>query len=311
MPSGWCERGFAPPFAPGVGPALEQRRKISIRSRVRGSRCSLPPARVNPIDPSVSDEDEAAPSGIRSTKPARQARSAADLMYSGQNGREQGTHGRCGTRPTPGGPGPRHCTASTERAYCVCEPQVKKEPATELWRRDEGGADRQPGPLVLDHDAATREVEFNERFLAFAAYWGFRPRAPICRGRRAGLPTAAAEPRADGSPNRRADHTLGGHMPARERHRAASRGHGHHVVDPPPATFIGTRQSCCEAGLFGDIVAVVELPAAQARTDRAPAESEDGVADQCGVISERLEPHPRGLRQPVARRREQDLVAAR
>ena len=31
--------------------------------------------------------------------------------------------------------------------------------------------------MVLDHDAATREVEFNDRFLAFATYWGFRPRA--------------------------------------------------------------------------------------------------------------------------------------
>ena len=34
-----------------------------------------------------------------------------------------------------------------------------------------------PRPLVVEHDAVTREVEFNERFLAFAAYWGFRPRA--------------------------------------------------------------------------------------------------------------------------------------
>ena len=34
-----------------------------------------------------------------------------------------------------------------------------------------------PRPLVVDHDAETREVEFNRRFLAFAAYWGFRPRA--------------------------------------------------------------------------------------------------------------------------------------
>ena len=34
-----------------------------------------------------------------------------------------------------------------------------------------------PRPLVLDHDAKTHTVEFNDRFLAFAAYWGFRPRA--------------------------------------------------------------------------------------------------------------------------------------
>ena len=34
-----------------------------------------------------------------------------------------------------------------------------------------------PRPLVVAHDPATREVEFNDRFLAFAAYWGFRPRA--------------------------------------------------------------------------------------------------------------------------------------
>ena len=31
--------------------------------------------------------------------------------------------------------------------------------------------------LVVRHDPATREVEFNKRFLAFAAHWGFRPRA--------------------------------------------------------------------------------------------------------------------------------------
>lgn len=31
--------------------------------------------------------------------------------------------------------------------------------------------------LVSRHDAATREVAFNGRFLAFARYWGFRPRA--------------------------------------------------------------------------------------------------------------------------------------
>lgn len=34
-----------------------------------------------------------------------------------------------------------------------------------------------PKALVVRHDAATREVEFNERLLAFAAHWGFRPRA--------------------------------------------------------------------------------------------------------------------------------------
>ena len=31
--------------------------------------------------------------------------------------------------------------------------------------------------LVVHHDALTREVEFNERFLAFAKHWGFVPRA--------------------------------------------------------------------------------------------------------------------------------------
>ena len=34
-----------------------------------------------------------------------------------------------------------------------------------------------PRPLVVNHDMSTREVEFNHRFLAFADYWGFRPRA--------------------------------------------------------------------------------------------------------------------------------------
>ena len=32
-------------------------------------------------------------------------------------------------------------------------------------------------PLVVRHDAVTREVVFNERLHAFARYWGFRPRA--------------------------------------------------------------------------------------------------------------------------------------
>jgi transposase len=31
--------------------------------------------------------------------------------------------------------------------------------------------------LVVYHNLATREVGFNERFRAFADYWGFRPRA--------------------------------------------------------------------------------------------------------------------------------------
>ena len=34
-----------------------------------------------------------------------------------------------------------------------------------------------PKALVAHHDAATREVEFNARFAAFASHWGFRPRA--------------------------------------------------------------------------------------------------------------------------------------
>jgi len=41
--------------------------------------------------------------------------------------------------------------------------------------------------LVTHHDAATREVRFNARFLAFAGYWGFRPRACApCRARTKG-----------------------------------------------------------------------------------------------------------------------------
>ena len=43
--------------------------------------------------------------------------------------------------------------------------------------------------LVEKHDAATREVEFNDRFLAFAAHWGFRPRA--CARRTAAVRAAA------------------------------------------------------------------------------------------------------------------------
>ncbi len=50
-----------------------------------------------------------------------------------------------------------------------------------------------PRPLVLDHNAATREVEFNERFLAFAAYWGFRPRACAPYRARTNLPCRLIE----------------------------------------------------------------------------------------------------------------------
>lgn len=44
-----------------------------------------------------------------------------------------------------------------------------------------------PRALVNDHDRATRVVVFNERLLAFARYWGFRPRACApCRARTKG-----------------------------------------------------------------------------------------------------------------------------
>ena len=85
--------------------------------------------------------------------------------------------------------------------------------------------------------------------------------------------------RGSGSPNRRANHALRDQMPARERHRAVSLRHRRHVVDPPAATPVETRESRCETGRRGDVDAVVELPAAPARTDRAPAENEDGPPD--------------------------------
>lgn len=48
--------------------------------------------------------------------------------------------------------------------------------------RHYGGVPREvlldnPRALVDHHDAATREVRFNARFMAFASYWGFRARA--------------------------------------------------------------------------------------------------------------------------------------
>ena len=60
-----------------------------------------------------------------------------------------------------------------------------------------------PRPLVVIHDAETREVEFNHRFLAFAAYWGFRPRGPVRRiepGRRGRTSAASATSRGTPSP---------------------------------------------------------------------------------------------------------------
>ena len=52
----------------------------------------------------------------------------------------------------------------------------------ELAFRHFGGVPREvlldnPKALVTRHDPLTREVAFNERFHAFARYWGFRPRA--------------------------------------------------------------------------------------------------------------------------------------
>jgi transposase len=44
-----------------------------------------------------------------------------------------------------------------------------------------------PKALVTHHDRETREVTFNDRFQAFARYWGFRPRACApCRARTKG-----------------------------------------------------------------------------------------------------------------------------
>ncbi|RVD63563.1 transposase, partial [Mesorhizobium sp. M4A.F.Ca.ET.029.04.2.1] len=34
-----------------------------------------------------------------------------------------------------------------------------------------------PRALVVRHDAASRSVEFNDKLIAFAKHWGFRPRA--------------------------------------------------------------------------------------------------------------------------------------
>ncbi|WP_190234322.1 hypothetical protein [Mesorhizobium sp. M4A.F.Ca.ET.050.02.1.1] len=34
-----------------------------------------------------------------------------------------------------------------------------------------------PRALVVRHDAASRSVEFNDKLMAFAKHWGFRPRA--------------------------------------------------------------------------------------------------------------------------------------
>jgi transposase len=52
--------------------------------------------------------------------------------------------------------------------------------------------------LVVRHDRATREVEFNARLHVFARHWRFRPRAcarPIGRGRRAKTSAASVTSR--------------------------------------------------------------------------------------------------------------------
>ena len=89
----------------------------------------------------------------------------------------------------------------------------------------------------------------------------------------------------DGTPtgrslNARADHTLRDNAPTHKLHRAAGfRPHGHHVVDPPPAAAVETRQGPHEASRLGDINADLELPGPLARADRTPAESKDGILD--------------------------------
>ena len=74
----------------------------------------------------------------------------------------------------------------------------------------------------------------------------------------------------------------GGPLPPRRRDdattheldRAGTRRDRHHVVDAPPAAPVELRQARREAGRLGDVDAVLQLPAALARPDRAPAESE-------------------------------------
>ena len=89
-----------------------------------------------------------------------------------------------------------------------------------------------------------------------------------------------SETATDGSPNGREDDTLRNHTPAHELHGATFRRHGHHVVDPPPAAPVETREARREASRLGDVDAVLELPAAFTRADRTPPESENGLRGQ-------------------------------
>jgi transposase len=43
-----------------------------------------------------------------------------------------------------------------------------------------------PRALVVHHDAVSRSVQFNDKLIAFAKHWGFRPRACQYRARTKG-----------------------------------------------------------------------------------------------------------------------------
>ena len=62
------------------------------------------------------------------------------------------------------------------KQYRTRQRRIRASPFHGFHGTDEVLVDN-PKALVVHHDAATREVEFNERFLAFAAHWRFRPRA--------------------------------------------------------------------------------------------------------------------------------------
>ena len=86
----------------------------------------------------------------------------------------------------------------------------------------------------------------------------------------------------------------GGPLPPRRRDdattheldRAGTRRDRHHVVDAPPAAPVELRQARREAGRLGDVDAVLQLPAALARPDRAPAESERESLDLLTLLTE-------------------------
>ena len=84
-------------------------------------------------------------------------------------------------------------------------------------------------------------------------------------------------------PPRRLNHALGDDAPAHELHRTLLGRDGLHGVDTPATAAVETGEPDREPRRLGNVDAILELPATRSRTDRPPAESEDGLPHHANI----------------------------